>query len=138
MEQHALSFNHNSAFMTTKPLLWPKSFKQAFCEKYGCSQDVYEEKVFWCCLYRHALPLAAVIYWLKPDFFKEDFDLIREIDKMNSPEVFRSELNFFHGRNVRDKNWIRRGLCIRLSAKRLLKLKSRLFGNSLAGLLALQ
>jgi hypothetical protein len=126
-----------SEMQPTRPL-WPKNFKEAFCERYRCSPDMYENQVFWRCLYRHALPVAALIYWFNPEFFKEDFDLIREIDKMNSPEVFRSELNFFYGRNLRDKSWIRRTFYIRLSAKRLLKLKNELFSNSLTGLLVLQ
>jgi len=116
---------------------WPKSFKEAFCDKYQCPAELYEKKVFWRCLYRHALPAAALIFWCKPDFFREDFDLIREIDQMRSPDVFRSELNFFYGRNMRDKNWIRRAFYIRLSGKRLLKLKGLLFGSSMLGLITL-
>lgn len=126
-----------SSFVSMQPktLLWPKGFKEAFCERYRCSPEMYERRVFWRSLYRHAVPLAALIYWLKPEFFKEDFDLIRELDRMNNPEIFRSELNFFYGRNMRDRNWIRRTFYIRLSAKRILKLKNELFRSSLAGLI---
>lgn len=46
---------------------------------------------------------------------------------MNNPATFRNERNFFYGRNLRDRNWLRRCFCLRVSAKRFLKLKGELF-----------
>jgi hypothetical protein len=109
--------------------LWPKSFKHAYCEKFGCPDEAYETEVFWRGLYRHALPFAWWIYPKNAEFFQEDIDLIREVGFMNNPDTFRSEINFFYGRNLRDRNWLRRTFCIRLSAKRLLKLKNEVFQN---------
>lgn len=110
---------------------WPRTFQDAFCEKYCCASEDYETEVFWHCLYRHSLPVAWWIFKRDPDFFREDFDLIREVGTMSNPETFRSEVNFFYGRNLRDKNWIRRVFFIRISAKRLIKLKKRIFENPL-------
>jgi len=39
---------------------WPKTFKEAFCERFKCPPERYEQKVFLRCLYRHALPVASV------------------------------------------------------------------------------
>ncbi|MBI4659717.1 MAG: hypothetical protein HY735_12825 [Verrucomicrobia bacterium] len=111
--------------------LWPKTFKQAYCEKFHCLEEAYEKEVFWRCLYRHALPFAASIYRKKPEFFREDFDLIREVGNMEDADTFRSEINFYYGRNIRERNWLRRKLCIRLSAKRLMKLKNDVFRTPL-------
>lgn len=108
---------------------WPQTFKEAYCEKFHCRDADYERAVFRPCLYRHALPLANLILSKKPSFFQEDFDLIREIGNIDNADKFRSEINFFYGRNLRDKNRLRRLLRIRLSAKRLLKLKNEVLRN---------
>jgi len=98
---------------------WPQTFKEAYCEKFHCREADYEMEVFRRCLYRHALPLSSFILSRNPKFFQEDFDLIREIGNIDHADTFRSEINFFYGRNLRDKNWVRRIFRIRLSAKRL-------------------
>jgi len=118
--------------------LWPKSFREAFCERFNCAPERYERRLFWRCLCRHALPLAVFIRWFDRQFymdvFKEDFEFIREIGSVNSPDVFQVEVDRFYGRNVRDKSWIRGTMSVRVSGKRLLKLKRRLFGSSPAEL----
>jgi hypothetical protein len=58
--------------------------------------------------------------------FAEDLDLIREVGEMTNPELFKNEVNCFHGRNLRHKNWLRTRLRIRVSGGRLLKLKHRI------------
>jgi hypothetical protein len=113
--------------MQQRKEFWPQTFKLAFCQKFGYVPANYRAEVFWRSLYRHALPVAGILYRLKPEFFKEDFDLIAEIAEMTDPELFKGELNFFFGRNLRDKNWFRRILCIRVSADRLIALKNKVF-----------
>lgn len=95
----------------------------------GCPAEGYRREVFWRCVYRHALPLAAIIHRVAPETFQEDFDLIREVGAMTDPETITREINYFYGRNVRDKSWIRRTLLIRVSGKRLLRLKNRVFAQ---------
>ncbi|MBI4657812.1 MAG: hypothetical protein HY735_02995 [Verrucomicrobia bacterium] len=107
------------------PGLWSRNFREAYCAAFACQPEEYERSVFWKSLYRHALPVAAVLYRSSPGFFKEDFDLLRELGKLSDPALFKSELNFFYGRNVRDKNWFRRAFRIRVSAKRLIRLKEQ-------------
>jgi hypothetical protein len=124
--------------LKTPQSVWPHSFKEGFCQLYCYKPKDYERAVFWRCLYRHSLPLAAVLYSLKPEFFREDFDFIREVGNITSGEMFKAELNFFYGRNVREKNWLRRIFAIRVSAKRMLKLKNRIFTHPLAGMAILR
>jgi hypothetical protein len=110
--------------------LWIKTFKEAACERFNCSQERYEHRLFWYGLHRLALPVAVFIRWLDREFFldlfQEDFDFLREIGSVKDPEVFQVELDRFYGRNVRDKGWIRGTLSIRVSGKRLRRLKRRL------------
>jgi hypothetical protein len=39
---------------------------------------------------------------------------------------FRAELNRFYGRNLRDKSWVRTPFLLRVSAKKILKIKKRI------------
>lgn len=108
---------------------WPKTFKEAFCERFRCPPERYEQSVFWRCLHRHAIPVAMLIRWINPEVFREDFDLIREIGGMNDPFLFRGEVDYFHGRNVRHDGLLRRYLRVRVSGRRVLKLKDALFND---------
>jgi len=105
---------------------WHQTFKEAYCSRLHCSPERFETHAFWTCIFRHALPLAWLIYRRDPGFFTEDLDLIREVGKMTDPELFKSEVNYFHGRNLRDKRWVRTILRVRVSGGRLMRLRRRL------------
>ena len=109
------------------PFLWEAPFKEIFCRARAVASGEYERKVFWRCLHRHALPLAYLLLRLDPEFFREDFYLIHEVGDLRDPKLFTQELNYFHGRNRREKGWLRGSLAIRISAKRLIRLKNRVF-----------
>jgi len=49
--------------------------------------------MFWRCLYRHALPIAALIYMVNRDFFSEDFRVIKQLGLSRSPEEFRQAMD---------------------------------------------
>jgi hypothetical protein len=106
---------------------WPSTFQETFCQRYRCSADQYLTKAFRRCLFLHALPLASLIQRLDPAFFSEDYDLIREVGPMTDPDLFRNEINYFYGRNLRHKSWIRSLFRFRVSGNRLIRLKQRLF-----------
>jgi hypothetical protein len=42
--------------------MWPKTFRESVCERFGYSPEMYESRVFWRYLYRRSLPLAWIIY----------------------------------------------------------------------------
>lgn len=109
---------------------WTKTFRERFCEVFRCEPAAFEERVFWRTLHRHSIPLAAWLYKRDPDFFREDFDFIREIGSIKDPRVFTTELNRFHGRNVREKSWLRGSLSVRVSAKRLIRVKNQIFRDA--------
>jgi hypothetical protein len=105
-------------------------FRELFCTRFKCSDEEYEEKLFWKCVYRHALPLVAVLFRSKPARFREDFDLIREVGHAKCRAEVIGELNRFYGRNVRDRSWLRKLLLIRISGKRLLKIQRQVFAQA--------
>ena len=110
---------------------WQVTFRERFCERFGCDSTKFEEAVFWRCMNRpHAWIFAKFIFPKHPEIFKEDLDFIRELGGIRDPLVFKSEVNRYHGRNVREKGWIRGTFGIRVSGKRVMKLKNRLYRNA--------
>ena len=72
------------------------NFRRLFSERFGCSEQEYERKVFWTCVYRHALPLAFVLLKSSPAMFREDFDLMREVGHATCRKDIIGELNRFY------------------------------------------
>jgi hypothetical protein len=114
----------------TEEASWPKPFCELICAHLGCPVAQYETALFRAALSRHCYPLARWLFWRKPSFFREDLDLIRELAFVRSNDIFFSELNRFYGRNLRDKNPWRKGFGIRLSGKRLIRLKNAALASS--------
>lgn len=72
----------------------PKPFQAVFCEEFSCSEEDFEHTLFWHCLPWHAKVFARMLWSHRESFFKEDFELIREIALVLSPAIFISELNW--------------------------------------------
>jgi hypothetical protein len=103
------------------------NFKRLFCERFQCTPQQFEKRLFSRCLHRHALPLAGILDRINPEFFREDFGFICDLSSAASHAEVLTELNRFYGRNVRDRNWLRKLLSIRISGKRVLRLSRKLF-----------
>jgi hypothetical protein len=103
-----------------------KSFKTLYCEQHACSEEDYDQHVFRRCLNLHAVPVANMLSQWAPAFFREDFDFVREVGFVTTRGELICELNRFYGRNLRDRNWFRRELGLRISGKRVLRLYRRL------------
>ena len=104
-----------------------RNFRSVFCEKFQCSPQEYEQQMFSRCLHRHTVPLARFLSKLNPDFFREDTGLIQDLATAGSHGEVLTELNRFYGRNVRDRNWLRKKFSLRISGKRVLRLSRKLF-----------
>ena len=105
--------------------MWPNTLKDMICRFYGVQPEAYEGFVFRHTLEWYARPFASWLYNKRRALFREDLDFIREISTLTDAEFFRSELNRFYGRNVREKGWIRGKFGIRISAKKMIRLKNR-------------
>ena len=101
------------------------NFQSAFCQHFGCSPKEYERGLFRRGFYLHARLLSPVLRRFDPHFFDEDLAVVRDLAEMTNREVIDGELSFFHGRNVRDKNWLRRTLLLRLSVAKLRRVCTR-------------
>ena len=101
-------------------------FRQLFSEHYGCGEEEFEQRVFNECLFRHSVPVVAVLRRWKPALFREDHDLVRDLAATHDTGEVVSELNRFYGRNARERSFLRTKLYCRISGKRVLKLYRKL------------
>jgi hypothetical protein len=101
-------------------------FRQLFSEKSGVGAEQFERRLFRKCLFRHALPFAWLLQKLDPHFFREDFEMLRDIASARNTDEVICELNRFFGRNARDKSIFRTVFYIRVSGKRVLRLYRKL------------
>ena len=101
--------------------MWPKTFRESFCERFGCPPEGFEERVFWRCLYRRSLPLALLVYFVHRDYFALDLLTIRQLGVARSAQEFRGELESFRY-EYRMRGGILRNLRVRVSGKRLMGL----------------
>jgi len=106
---------------------WKATFRERFCERFKCAPAKFEEAVFFRCLNRHAWLFARLLFRRDRSIFREDLDFIHELGGIRDPLIFKNEVNRYHGRNVRERGWIRGAFGIRVSGKRVMKLKNRLF-----------
>ncbi len=106
-----------------------ETFRNLFCQRFQCPLEEFEHQIFSRCLYRHALLLAGLLSKLGPGFFREDFGLIADLATASSHAEVRMELDRFRGRNLRDRNWLRKRLSLRISGERVLRLSRKLFNG---------
>ena len=54
-------------------------FREQAMAQWECDEAAYVRRVFWRALPRVALPLAALVWVARREFFASDFALIREL-----------------------------------------------------------
>jgi hypothetical protein len=94
-------------------------FRAAFCERYRCSMEDFNRRVFWKCLYRHALPLAAFLFWTNREFFRPDLELIQSLSSTTTFSEVKAEASFIRHDQRMQSGFLRGTLRIRISGRRL-------------------
>lgn len=113
-------------FGATLPPLTTTSldFRSAFCAQAHCADAAFEQTLFRRALYWHARPLVWLIRRLEPEFFGEDVGFIRWLGGARSlAEAEEDIYRFGHDNQVR-RRWLRTGLRLHLSPRRLQRLAS--------------
>ena len=101
--------------------MWAKSFRENYCERFGCPLEAFENRVFWRCLYRRSLPLSLVVHLTNRRHFELDMQTIRQLGVCRSTQEFRAELESFRY-DYRMRGSLLRQLRVRVSGKRLMAL----------------
>ncbi len=106
------------------------TFKEAACAYFRCSDEQYEVRIFWHCLYRHAIPFAWLIRRICPRFFHQDLVLIHDLERATSARAVREEVIGFLSLNRMARKTIRNRFRLRISGKKVIKLASFLFAGA--------
>jgi hypothetical protein len=110
---------YDGAQLEPTPAAADMDFRAAFCEKFRCSMEDFDKRVFWKCLYRHALPFAAFLCWTNRKFFQPDLELIRSLASTTTFSEVKAEASFIrHDQRMQD-GFLRGTLRIRISGRRL-------------------
>ena len=109
-----------------------KDLRTLFCEQLGCPAAEYEERIFSACLYRHAALVAKMARFLKTQLFETDFMMLRYLGDATSPQAVTAELAAFQDGNRACPNFLRNGLKIRISGRRVARLAQSVFSRSLS------
>ena len=107
-----------------------KDFKLLFCEHHRCPAGEYEERAFRECLHWQARILAPVIRRLNPEYFAEDFALIRYLGECKAWRSAKLELATFSDANHLHGGFSRKWLRLRVSSRKATKLARRFLRES--------
>ena len=100
-----------------------KTFRQAYCEHFGCRPENFERHLMMRCIRPWRRPLAILVWAVHRESFDFEIETLRSIgdsDSIRSIMVSASELN--HTR--REMSFVRTGLGLRVSGRRLMHFAS--------------
>lgn len=95
------------------------TIRSAFCAQAKCPESAFGRRFFWRGLYRHAVPLAALIQLFAPGFFRDDRAFIEYVGGDVSLGELREDIARFEYGNVVRQHWLRTGLRIRVNSARV-------------------
>ncbi len=110
--------------MATSPLSTSfPCFRDQAMAQWECDEPACLRRVFWRTLPRAALPLAALVWLVRRDFFARDFVLIRALGQTRDASEFYFLIEQFRDETIRSGGWARRFLRLRVSGRRLRRLR---------------
>lgn len=95
-----------------------KTFRERYCAARHYRDDEFVPRVFWHCLYRQAVPFAALILLVNTDYFAADRDLITFAGRATNLKQFNEEVRDFV-KDRRNRGLWRSTFRMRVSAHRL-------------------
>lgn len=109
---------------------WSKSFKEAFCEHYGCP-----EQRFVPVAARKALPvrvrlLRPLILMLHPEHFRLDFEFMERVGSARSWSEVNAAMGAFSSNNRLRGGFYRNTVKLRASGRRVSRLVRRIMGEA--------
>src|SRR5262249_35501562 len=118
------NYPYLQANLAATPVRAELDFRTAFCKKFQCSREDFNERVFWKFLYRHALPFAASLGWMNREFFQPDLDLIHSLASTTTLSEVKAEASFIRHDQRMQAGFLRGTLRMRISGRRLADLAS--------------
>lgn len=111
----------------------PRSFQALYCSRRGVSPERFRRHVLARSLYPHARLLAPLLAWVD-GHFQADYEFIDDVAHLERVELFHDAMDSYVG-HFSNRGFLRRGLRLRISARRLWRLVSEVLpGTPAAGL----
>lgn len=104
------------------PTSFPCFIDQAMAQ-WKCDEPAAVDLVFWRALPRVALPVAALTWLLRREFFARDLALIRELGQTRDATEFYFLIEQFRDETIRSGGWARNLFRLRVSGRRLRRLR---------------
>jgi hypothetical protein len=92
---------------------------EAFCAHHQCPVSEFQDRVFRQCLHSNAVLFGGLLLILKPKYFREDLLVIQQVGLAQNLEEVDAALSDFHYVNHSRPHWLRTGLKIRISVRKL-------------------
>ena len=99
-----------------------RNLRLAYCQKYRCDLRRFRRRMFWRCLYPHAVFLAPLLLLLEPTFFRPDLGLIDEVGEATSIDEVAADINGFVDTCQLNGGVLHQRLRIRISGKKLMQI----------------
>jgi hypothetical protein len=100
-----------------------RTFRERFCEYYGCSDESFASVALGKFLYPPWSILAPVLLKALPGLFRTDLRIVQQLGYVTSRDALLSEVRELHADYVRNRDFgvARRFFRLRLSGSRILQ-----------------
>ncbi len=100
----------------------PKTFRAAFCECFRCPAEAFLDTFFRKALHPPLRPLAWLVRRVAPRFFREDLQHLERIGETCAWQEYSTLANQIRGDVTLNHGLLRKGLHLRVSGFRLIRL----------------
>jgi hypothetical protein len=111
----------------------PRSFQALYCDRWGVSPDRFRNDLLARTVYPHARLLAPLLR-LMTGHFQADYEFIDDVAHLERVELFHDAMDSYVG-HFSNRGFLRRGLRLRISARRMWRIVSEVLpGTPAAGM----
>lgn len=105
--------------------IWNEAFIDAYCDYFKCKKQKFYNQVLWSCYWWHFpfVQLFKLVAFICPSFVAFERNVLLSIANTNCDREFYSELGGLNYLFHRDAHILKKILHLRLSEKKLEKLK---------------
>jgi len=108
------------------------TFRSAYCDRYGVSEESFTRHLFWRCLPASRRPLARLVLLISPNYFKVEWDAVNAMGLRESAAELRVNYARLRARNQKEGRRLKNLLGLRLSGRRLFAIQRALLESSSA------
>ena len=112
-----------------EPMNMSYNFKTAYCARFEYPHENFEKRVFWKAIHPEVKPVAFLINYLWPGFFRIDIDCIRSVAAAQSKREVGAIINSLHYNPAFKRGFFRGFLRVRISGRRLTRLAAKVLNG---------